>query len=61
MSQCEVVVPISLQHTNEGVCTSPWWVQDAEYVPTMASYEPLINGEAAFKAVADKVRDALKA
>jgi phosphatidylserine/phosphatidylglycerophosphate/cardiolipin synthase-like enzyme len=51
MSQCDIVVPIALQHTNEGVCTSPWWVQDAEYAPTLASYEPLINGEVAFKAV----------
>lgn len=60
MSQCEVVVPIALQHTNEGVCTSPWWVQDAEYVPTMASYEPLINGEAAFKAVYEAIDAAQK-
>ncbi|MDN6860170.1 phospholipase [Pseudomonas sp. CAN2814] len=51
MSQCDIVVPIALQHTNEGVCTSPWWVQDAEYAPALASYEPLINGEVAFKAV----------
>jgi len=60
MSQCEIVVPIALQHTNEGVCTSPWWVQDSEYSPTLASYEPLINGEAAFKAVYEAIDAASK-
>jgi phosphatidylserine/phosphatidylglycerophosphate/cardiolipin synthase-like enzyme len=60
MSQCEIVVPIALQHTHEGVCTSPWWVQDAEYAPVLASYEPLINGETAFKAVYEAIDAAKK-
>ncbi|MFJ3262172.1 phosphatidylserine/phosphatidylglycerophosphate/cardiolipin synthase family protein [Pseudomonas sp. NPDC086581] len=60
MSQCEIVVPIALQHTNEGTCTSPWFVQDAEYSPTLASYEPLINGEVAFKAVYEAIAAAEK-
>lgn len=60
MRQCDIVVPIALQHTNEGVCTSPWWVQDAEYAPALASYEPLINGEVAFKAVYQAINAAQK-
>jgi len=60
MSQHEIVVPIALRHTNEGVCTSPWFIQDAEYSPTLASYEPLINGEAAFRSVYEAIEAAKK-
>lgn len=51
MNCCDVVVPISTEHTDEGVCTAPWFVPDAEYSPALATYEALINGEDAFGAV----------
>ncbi|MBJ2228486.1 phospholipase [Pseudomonas simiae] len=60
MSHCSIVVPIALKHTNEGVCTAPWFVPDAEYSATMTNYEPLINGEAAFRSVYKAIEAAEK-
>ncbi len=51
MSQYEAVFPVALQHAQEVTCTPPWYVRDTEYPPAMATYEPLINGEEAFRAV----------
>ncbi|WP_347911494.1 phospholipase D-like domain-containing protein [Pseudomonas grandcourensis] len=51
MSQYEIVTPVALQHTQEVTCTPPWYVRNTEYPPAMATYQPLINGEEAFKAV----------
>ncbi|MGO4310068.1 phospholipase D-like domain-containing protein [Pseudomonas sp. KB_15] len=51
MSQYEIVTPVALQHTQEVTCTPPWYVRNTEYPPAMATYQPLINGEEAFRAV----------
>ena len=51
MSQADIIVPIALQHTQTATCTAPWYVQRTEYHPLEATYEPLINGEEAFRAV----------
>ncbi|WP_137808297.1 phosphatidylserine/phosphatidylglycerophosphate/cardiolipin synthase family protein [Pseudomonas sp. G(2018)] len=58
MSQYEIVVPVALQHTQEVTCTPPWYVQDTEYPPAMATYEPLINGEEAFRSVHEAIANA---
>ncbi|MFS2200879.1 phospholipase D-like domain-containing protein [Pseudomonas sp. Pseusp3] len=58
MSQYEIVSPLALQHTQEVTCTPPWYVQDTEYLPAMATYEPLINGEEAFRAVHEAIFNA---
>ncbi|MGH8382472.1 phospholipase [Pseudomonas sp.] len=60
MTQPEIVVPIALQHTQQASCTSPWYVQNTEYHPVAATYQPLINGEAAFKAVHLAIAQATK-
>ena len=51
MSQYEIVTPVALHLTQKVTCTPPWYVQDTEYPPALASYQPLINGEEAFRAV----------
>lgn len=51
MTQSDIVVPIALRHTQQATCTAPWYVQRSEYHPVQATYQPLINGEEAFKAV----------
>lgn len=51
MNRPAIVAPVALQHTQTVTCTAPWYVQGSEYHPVEATYQPLINGEAAFKAV----------
>ncbi len=51
MNDPDIVVPVALQHTNEAICSAPWYVQNTEYPPAKATYQPLINGEEAFRAV----------
>ncbi|MNF46618.1 cardiolipin synthetase [compost metagenome] len=51
MRQDEIVAPVALQHTQKVTCTPRWYVQDSEYPPAMATYQPLINGEEAFERV----------
>ncbi|VVO35894.1 phospholipase D-like domain-containing protein [Pseudomonas fluorescens] len=51
MTQCNIVVPVALQHTQQATCTSPWFVCNTEYHPVAATYQPLINGEETFEAV----------
>ena len=60
MTQCNIVVPVALQHTQEATCTSPWYVCNTEYHPVAATYQPLINGEEAFKAVHLAIAQATK-
>ncbi|MCP2022171.1 phospholipase D-like domain-containing protein [Pseudomonas laurylsulfatiphila] len=60
MTQFECVVPIALQHTNQATCTAPWYVCNTEYHPVGATYQPLINGEEAFKAVHEAIAAAKK-
>lgn len=51
MTRPDIVVPVALKHTQQVTLTPPWYVQDTEYPPAMATFEPLINDEEAFKAV----------
>lgn len=51
MTRPDIVVPVALKHTQQVTLTPPWYVQDTEYPPALATYQPLINGEEAFKAV----------
>jgi phosphatidylserine/phosphatidylglycerophosphate/cardiolipin synthase-like enzyme len=51
MNDLCTVVPVALQHTQQATCTAPWYLQCTEYHPVEATYQPLINGEEAFKAV----------
>lgn len=51
MNQADIIVPIALQHTQTATCTLPWYVKHTEYHPLEATYEPLINGEEAFRAL----------
>ncbi|NVZ86515.1 phospholipase [Pseudomonas yamanorum] len=60
MNQTDIVVPVALQHTQQATCTSPWYVQNTEYHPVEATYQPLINGEEAFKAVHLAIAQATK-
>ncbi len=56
----DIVSPVALQHTNEVTCIPPWYVQDTEYPPAAATYQPLVNGEEAFKAVYEAIASAKK-
>ncbi|KAI2671132.1 phospholipase D-like domain-containing protein [Pseudomonas sp. TNT3] len=58
MRHTEIVAPVALQHTQEVTCTPPWYVQDTEYPPALATYQPLINGEEAFRAVHEAIDQA---
>lgn len=60
MTEPDIVSPVALQHTQQVTCTSPWYVQDTEYPPAMATYQPLINGEEAFRAVHLAIANATK-
>lgn len=60
MTRREIVAPLSLQHTQEVMCTSPWFVCNTEYIPRLATYKPLINGEEAFRAVHEAIEKAAK-
>ncbi|WP_166358042.1 phospholipase D-like domain-containing protein [Pseudomonas akapageensis] len=60
MTQSDIVVPVALQHTQEASCTTPWYVCNTEYHPVEATYQPLINGEEAFRAVHQAIAQAKK-
>ncbi|MGC4010859.1 MAG: phospholipase D-like domain-containing protein [Pseudomonas sp.] len=60
MIRREIVTPLSLQHTQEVRCVSPWFVCDTEYIPRLATYKPLINGEEAFREVHEAIEKATK-
>lgn len=60
MSPREIVSPLALKHTNEVMCTAPWFVTDTEYAPRWCTYLPLINGEEAFEAVHHAIENATK-
>ncbi|CAM2169349.1 Cardiolipin synthase [Paraburkholderia sacchari] len=53
-----IVTPLALSCTRSATVTSPWFVQHTEYNPAPATYQPLVNGEAAFGAVFDAIRKA---
>ncbi|WP_337024366.1 MULTISPECIES: phospholipase D-like domain-containing protein [unclassified Pantoea] len=60
MKKDPFVVPIAPQEADHGVITSPWFVQNTEYPPTLATYKPLVNGEEAFAAVHHAIANAKK-
>ncbi|KFE54779.1 phospholipase D-like domain-containing protein [Pseudomonas syringae] len=60
MNQSDIVTPAALQHTNEVTCASPWYVLKTKYRPAKATYQPLVNGEEAFRAVHMAVAKASK-
>lgn len=58
--QPPITVPIALSCTRSAVITLPWFVQKTEYRPKAATYEPLVNGDAAFGALYDAIENATK-
>ncbi|MBK0095723.1 phospholipase [Erwinia sp. S63] len=60
MKKDPFVVPIAPQEADHGVITSPWFVQNTEYPPALATYKPLVNGEEAFAAVHHAIANAKK-
>ena len=51
MSHNDIVTPVATVDTSQCMITSPWFVQNTEYPPAVATYKPLVNGEEAFAAV----------
>ncbi|MFP8580451.1 phospholipase [Klebsiella pasteurii] len=60
MSQPDIVVPVATVDTSQCMITAPWFVQDTEYPPALATYKPLVNGEEAFAAVYHAITNAQK-
>jgi phosphatidylserine/phosphatidylglycerophosphate/cardiolipin synthase-like enzyme len=58
MTLPEIVAPIAFQDTETVTLCTPWYVQDTEYAPAMATYKPLINGEETFRAVHEAIAGA---
>lgn len=58
MTLPEIVAPVSYQETDTVTLTPPWFVQDSEYGPALATYKPLVNGEETFKAVHEAIEKA---
>jgi phosphatidylserine/phosphatidylglycerophosphate/cardiolipin synthase-like enzyme len=58
MTLPEIVAPIAFQDTETVILSAPWFVQDTEYAPTLATYKPLINGEDTFRAVHEAIAGA---
>jgi len=60
MSQNDIVSPVVTSETSECSIISPWFVQETEYPPALATYTPLVNGEEAFAAVYHAIANAQK-
>ncbi|MGV3344643.1 phosphatidylserine/phosphatidylglycerophosphate/cardiolipin synthase family protein [Enterobacteriaceae bacterium LUAb1] len=60
MSSNDIVVPIALSETRQCTITPPWFVQNTEYPPALATYKPLVNGEETFAAVHHAIARATK-
>jgi phosphatidylserine/phosphatidylglycerophosphate/cardiolipin synthase-like enzyme len=58
MTQPEIVAPVSFQETDTVTLCAPWYVQDSEYGPALATYKPLVNGEETFGAVHEAIEKA---
>jgi phosphatidylserine/phosphatidylglycerophosphate/cardiolipin synthase-like enzyme len=58
MTQPEIVAPVSFQETDTVTLTPPWFVQDSEYPPALATYKPLVNGKDTFQAVHEAIEKA---
>jgi phosphatidylserine/phosphatidylglycerophosphate/cardiolipin synthase-like enzyme len=48
-------VPIATSRAMSAVMTTSWFVEDTEYPPTHATFEPLVNGERTFGALYDDI------
>ncbi|CAE6700239.1 phospholipase D-like domain-containing protein [Paraburkholderia haematera] len=53
-----ITTPLALNQTSSASIPSPWFVQQTEYNPRLATLRPLVNGEEAFGAVYDAIHDA---
>ena len=60
MSHNDIVTPVATVDTSQCMITSPWFVQNTEYPPAVATYKPLVNGEEAFAAVYRAIEKAQK-
>jgi phosphatidylserine/phosphatidylglycerophosphate/cardiolipin synthase-like enzyme len=60
MTLPEIVAPIAFQETDTVTLTAPWFVQNTEYAPALATYRPLVNGEETFRAVHLAIEEATK-
>jgi len=60
MSHSDIVVPVATVNTNQCTITPPWFVENTEYPPTLATYKPLVNGEEAFASVYHAIANAKK-
>ncbi|MGV3347142.1 phospholipase, partial [Enterobacteriaceae bacterium LUAb1] len=60
MKSNDIVVPIALPETRQCTITPPWFVQNTEYPPALATYKPLVNGEETFAAVHHAIARATK-
>jgi phosphatidylserine/phosphatidylglycerophosphate/cardiolipin synthase-like enzyme len=58
MTQPEIVAPVSFQETDTVTLTPPWFVQESEYPPALATYKPLVNGKDTFQAVHEAIEKA---
>lgn len=58
MTQPEIVAPVSFQETDTVTLCAPWYVQESEYGPSLATYKPLVNGEETFGAVHEAIENA---
>jgi phosphatidylserine/phosphatidylglycerophosphate/cardiolipin synthase-like enzyme len=55
MTAPSITVPIATSKTTSCNLNLPWFVQNTEYHPVPATFEPLVNGERAFGAVYDAI------
>jgi phosphatidylserine/phosphatidylglycerophosphate/cardiolipin synthase-like enzyme len=60
MTLPEIVAPIAFQETDTVTLCAPWYVQDTEYGPALATYKPLVNGQETFRAVHEAIEKATR-
>lgn len=60
MSNAKHVAPIAQNQTNQCTITPPWILNQSEYHPLVCTFEPLVNGEQAFRAVYKAIEAAEK-
>nr|WKF59303.1 Cardiolipin synthase [Paraburkholderia busanensis] len=52
------ITPLALNRTNNATAAMRWFVEDTEYDPCGATFQPLVNGENAFRWVYDAISNA---
>ena len=60
MNEPDIISPVALQHTQQATCTPPLVRAEHRIPAREATYQPLINGEEAFKAVHLAIAQATK-